>query len=199
MENFIIGTNIVSSGCFLIGKNLLLRHNLDVMHIEKNVFDNLMNTVLNVPGKTKDNIESRLDLPSICNRPHLHVLSSGRGPIPRFILDGDAKDALFRWIVQKVKFPDGYASNLRNYVDNQEGRLSGMKSHDCHVFMQRLLPFAFVNLLPKNEHEAIAGISAFFKDLCTRSLTPAGIRQLANNIPVLICNLENIFPPSFSM
>ncbi|XP_010473884.1 PREDICTED: uncharacterized protein LOC104753311 [Camelina sativa] len=137
-------------------KNLLLRHNLDVMHVKKNVFDNLMNTVLNVPGKTKDNIKSILDLPSICNRPHLHVLSSGRGPIPRFRLDGDAKDALFRWIVRKVKFPDGYASNLRNYVDNQEGRLSGMKSHDCHVFMQRLLPFAFVNLLPKNEHEAIA-------------------------------------------
>ena len=28
----------------------LLTHNLDVMHIEKNVFENIFNTVLNIPG-----------------------------------------------------------------------------------------------------------------------------------------------------
>uniref|UniRef100_A0A0D3EA98 Uncharacterized protein n=1 Tax=Brassica oleracea var. oleracea TaxID=109376 RepID=A0A0D3EA98_BRAOL len=31
-----------------------------------------------------------------------------------------------------------------------------MKSHDCHVFMQRLLPFAFAELLLANVHEALA-------------------------------------------
>ena len=31
----------------------LIRHNLDVMHIEKIVFDNVFNTVLNVDGKKK--------------------------------------------------------------------------------------------------------------------------------------------------
>ncbi|CAA7021405.1 unnamed protein product [Microthlaspi erraticum] len=49
-------------------KDHLLRHNLDVMHIEKNFFDNIMNTILNVQGKTKDNLKSRLDLPVICAR-----------------------------------------------------------------------------------------------------------------------------------
>ncbi|CAA7031818.1 unnamed protein product [Microthlaspi erraticum] len=33
----------------------LLRHNLDVMHIEKNFFDNVINTLLDVNGRTKDN------------------------------------------------------------------------------------------------------------------------------------------------
>jgi hypothetical protein len=37
-------------------KTNLLRHNLDVMHIEKNVFKNIFNTVMDVKGKTKDNI-----------------------------------------------------------------------------------------------------------------------------------------------
>ncbi|CAA7013526.1 unnamed protein product [Microthlaspi erraticum] len=32
----------------------LLRHNLDVMHIEKNFFDNIINTLLDVKGRTKD-------------------------------------------------------------------------------------------------------------------------------------------------
>jgi len=33
----------------------LLRHNLDVMHIEKNICDNLIGTLLNLEGKSKDN------------------------------------------------------------------------------------------------------------------------------------------------
>ena len=59
-------------------KDLLLRHNLDVMHIEKNVFENIMNTILNVPGKTKDNKKSRLDLPDICSRSELHIKINGQ-------------------------------------------------------------------------------------------------------------------------
>ena len=40
-------------------KTNLVQHNLDVMHIEKNVFDNLFNTVMGIPGKTKDNVKIR--------------------------------------------------------------------------------------------------------------------------------------------
>lgn len=52
----------------------LIRHNLDVMHIEKNFFENVFNTVLDVDGKTKDNPESREDLKEFCRRPKLHVV-----------------------------------------------------------------------------------------------------------------------------
>ncbi|KAL0462349.1 UNVERIFIED_CONTAM: hypothetical protein Slati_0122500 [Sesamum latifolium] len=51
----------------------LIRHNLDVMHIEKNVFDNIFNTVMDINGKTKDNLNARKDLKNICNRPKLEV------------------------------------------------------------------------------------------------------------------------------
>jgi hypothetical protein len=43
-------------------KTNLLRHNLDVMHIKKNMFENIFNTVMDVKGKTKDNIKARLDI-----------------------------------------------------------------------------------------------------------------------------------------
>ncbi|XP_056843715.1 uncharacterized protein LOC130496011 [Raphanus sativus] len=72
-----------------------------------------------------------------------------------------------------------------------------MKSHDCHVFMQRLLPFAFAELLPTNVNEALAGIGAFFRDLSTRTLIVEVVEQLQENIPILLCNLEKIFPPGF--
>jgi hypothetical protein len=32
------------------------------MHIEKNMFENIFNTVMDVKGKTKDNIKARLDV-----------------------------------------------------------------------------------------------------------------------------------------
>ncbi|GKC33712.1 hypothetical protein Tco_1046096 [Tanacetum coccineum] len=53
-------------------KFLVLGHNLDVMHIKKNVFENIFNTVMNTP-KTKDNIKARMDIKKYCNRPDLHV------------------------------------------------------------------------------------------------------------------------------
>ena len=40
----------------------LIRNNLDVMHIEKNVCDNLLGTLRNIEGKSKDNFKARLDL-----------------------------------------------------------------------------------------------------------------------------------------
>ncbi|KAK4385939.1 hypothetical protein Sango_2717900 [Sesamum angolense] len=52
---------------------LLILHNLDVMHIEKNVFDNIFNTLMDIKGKTKDNMNARKDLKMICNRPELEL------------------------------------------------------------------------------------------------------------------------------
>ncbi|KAG8363709.1 hypothetical protein BUALT_Bualt19G0050600 [Buddleja alternifolia] len=40
----------------------LIRHNLDVMHIEKNVCDNILWTIMGVKKKTKDNLKARRDL-----------------------------------------------------------------------------------------------------------------------------------------
>jgi len=108
-------------------KDLLLWHNLDVMHIEKNLFDNFMNTLLNVQGRTKDSLKSRLDLAEICSRPELHVTRDGKLPVLKFRLSNEAKKAMFEWVVVEVKFPDGDMSkNLRCVEQGQ--KFSGMKT-----------------------------------------------------------------------
>ena len=43
-------------------KDNSLRHNLDVMHIEKNICDNIIGTLLEIEGKKKDHAKARLDL-----------------------------------------------------------------------------------------------------------------------------------------
>jgi len=38
-----------------------------------------------------------------------------------------------------VKVPSGYSSNIKNLVSMEDLKLTGMKSHDCHVLMTQLL------------------------------------------------------------
>ncbi|GJZ11025.1 hypothetical protein Tco_0545784, partial [Tanacetum coccineum] len=44
-------------------------HCIDFMHVEKNVCDSLVGTLLNVPGKTKDGMNARLDLEELGIKP----------------------------------------------------------------------------------------------------------------------------------
>ena len=53
-----------------------LRHNLDVMHIEKNVMDNILGMVLNLRDWTKDNYKACLDL-AMGIRSELHLRRKG--------------------------------------------------------------------------------------------------------------------------
>ena len=52
---------------------LLVRHNLDIMHIEKNLCEQLIHTIMDKKGKTKDDINVRKDLPQHCKNQKLHV------------------------------------------------------------------------------------------------------------------------------
>ena len=103
---------------------------------------------------------------------------------------------LCEW-VKNLRYPDGYASNLARCVDMQKLKLFGMKSHDCHVFMQRLLPIAFRELLPQNVWKALTELSIFFKDLISTIIKNDDMARLEEEIPVFLCKLEHIFPPSF--
>jgi hypothetical protein len=52
---------------------LKLRHNLDIMHIEKNICDSILGTLMNIPGKTKDTTNARRDLREMGIRKELHL------------------------------------------------------------------------------------------------------------------------------
>ena len=68
----------------------MLRHNLDVIYIEKNFFENIISTIMDVHGKIKDNVKSRMDAIDICYREELHLQPSPSGkmvkPKAKFIL-----------------------------------------------------------------------------------------------------------------
>ena len=77
-----------------------LRHNLDVMHIEKNVSENLIATLLNMCPKTKDGLDARLDLVELGCRQELHPVEDDEGnqtiPDAPFTMSREQKgDSLF--------------------------------------------------------------------------------------------------------
>jgi len=181
-------------------KKLLLPHNIDVMHNEKNMGEVVWNTCFDIVDKTKDNVKARQDLALICNRPkmHLELKPNGKWHRPRapFCIDKDDKPIILDWF-KNLKFPDGYAANIKRGVNLQQKKIFGMKSHDYHIFMERLLPVAFRGFLPENVWLALAELSYFYRQLCARQISKNTVLALEQNIAVLICKLEKIFPPGF--
>jgi len=47
------------------------------MHIEKNIFENIFNTVMDMKGKTNDNIKARMDITLFCNRKNMKLVFDG--------------------------------------------------------------------------------------------------------------------------
>jgi len=114
------------------------------MHVEKNVCDSLIGTLLNMQGKTKDGVNARLDLDEMKIREDLAPREVGRRtylPPACYTMSRQEKIS-FCLCLKSVKVPQGYSSNIQSLVSMQDLKLVGLKCHDCHILMQQLLPIA---------------------------------------------------------
>jgi len=69
------------------------------MHIEKNMFENIFNTVMDMRGKTKDNIKARLDIALFCNRKNMELVCDGSRVVkPRvsFVLEKNTQLLVYK-------------------------------------------------------------------------------------------------------
>ena len=83
-------------------KVLILPHNIDLMHQERNVAESIISMCLNIKGKTKDNINARKDLANLCDRPSLEVKlnPNGKERTPRapYCLKLEERKEVFQWL-----------------------------------------------------------------------------------------------------
>ena len=93
--------------------------------------------------------------------------------------------------------PQGYSSNIKSLVSMHDLKLIGLKSHDCHVLMQQLLPVAIRGILPKNVRHAITRLCSFFNSICSKVVDPQKLDQMEDEVAVVLCQLEMFFPPAF--
>ena len=103
---------------------------------------------------------------------------------------------LLEWL-KTLSFSDGYVSNLAKNIYVAKYQIFGMKSHDCHVFMQRLVPMAFRESLLAKVWEALKEFSLFFGKITSATISVADMSRLDEEIAVVLCKLETIFPPTF--
>jgi hypothetical protein len=96
------------------------------------------------------------------------------------------------WL-QNLKFPDGYATGFRIAMNLESGKLSGVKSHDYHIFMERLIPIMFHEYL-NDVWKALAELRHFYRQFCAKEIKKEMMEKLENEISMLICKLEKIFP-----
>jgi hypothetical protein len=181
-------------------KDNLLRHNLHVMHIEKNITDNILGTILDLKGKTKDNLAARLDLQEMGLRPKLHPFTAANGkmyiPTACHTMSKEDKENFLK-VLRNVRVPDGYALNISRCVRHKDCTISGLKSHDSHILMQQLLPIAMRKSLPDKVVRPLVEISTFFRGICSTKLTQDEMDRLQGDVCITLCKLEHVFPPRF--
>ncbi|QHO34862.1 uncharacterized protein DS421_9g270660 [Arachis hypogaea] len=89
-----------------------LQESKDVMHIEKNVCDNVLYTLLNETGRSKDNLKARKDLKEMGIRKDLWPDENGRYHPSLFTMSNSMKDIFLRTI-KNIRVPDGLSNNGR--------------------------------------------------------------------------------------
>jgi hypothetical protein len=72
-----------------------------------------------------------------------------------------------RWI-KGLKFPDGYAVGFRQSVNVTTGKLTGLKSNDCHIIMERLMSVMFCSYLDDVVWMVLVELSYFYRQLCAK-------------------------------
>lgn len=89
------------------------------MHVQKNVFDSLVGTLLGVKGKTKDGLNAWMDMMEM-------GIKNGLGPVEKpgkkpylppaaHTLSRDEKRVLLQ-ILYSIKVPEGYSSNIKSLI-----------------------------------------------------------------------------------
>ena len=176
-----------------------MRHNIDVMHVEKNVCESVVNTLLNIVRKTKDTEKARLDLADMKIKNELHLQLKRNKllkPHAGYTLTLEERREFCKFL-KLVKFPDGYAVNMSRNVNISDKEISGLKSHDCHVLLQRILHVGICPYLNKDVCDALVELSGFFQKLCAKTLYVSDLERLEEGIVIILCKLERIFPSAF--
>lgn len=186
---------------FAFAQEMPVPHNLDVMHVEKNVADILFATIMDTKDKTKDGIQARQDLQLMGIREkQWPIEKNNRLFLPKapFTLTRLEKEEVCQ-MLHTLKVPIGYSSNWKHHVKMEELQIKGMKSHDYHVLIQHLLPVLCMHAFEKQKPllAAIQQLSLFFNVLCCKVIYRQQLLVMRKNIIETLCVFEKYFPPSF--
>ena len=118
-------------------------------------------------------------------RMELWPSNRGRFRPTLFSLLKEKEKKTFLHTFKNVKMSDGYLSNISRCIDLKNGKIVGLKIHDCHILMEQLLPIVICNILPNNVTVVIVELRSFFRQLCGKSLRPLNLEKLEYRIKTI--------------
>ncbi|GJS13091.1 putative transposon, En/Spm-like protein [Tanacetum coccineum] len=174
-------------------------HCIDFMHVEKNVVESIVGTLLHVLGKTKDGLNAQLDLAEVGVKPELFAMQDeDKSTLPPagYTLTNAKKD-IFCKMLHNIKVPEGYCSNFSSLVNLKDRKLIGLKLHDYHMLMQEVLPISIRSIMHLPTQYAIIRFCFFFKSICSKQIILKELDKMQAELVVTLCLLKKFFPPSF--
>ncbi|CAM8900137.1 unnamed protein product [Rhodiola kirilowii] len=150
-------------------------YSLDVMHIEKNVFDNIIGPILGLQGKTKDDIKAREGLEK----------------------QGIRKELWWKKKVPLQKKIRCHKHRIWFYRTKGLRYLNSLRMLNILTVMRRLLPVFIRPYLPHYVVEPLISLARWFQKLCCKELMVRDVTQMKDDIVIILCKLEMVFPPAF--
>ncbi len=124
-----------------------------------------------------------------------HVLDKWMKPTTPYILKAHELDT-FMGYLRSLQMPTNYYSAPLKHIANK--KLSSMKSHDWHIFMQQLFPLCIYGLLDQPTQIGFMCFNCVFKCICSKVLDPADMHTLQEDaVAITMCMLETTMPPAF--
>ncbi|GJU49399.1 zinc finger, PHD-type containing protein [Tanacetum coccineum] len=166
----------------------------------------ILNTLL-MNDKSKDTAKARQDLQNVGAfesglwPPFVLMLFSGQTkngkclkPQAAYSFTPENRKKFCQYI-KGVKLPDGFGSCFKHKVTDNDTNITGLKSHDCHIMMQRLLPYGLQNYLPDKIAKPIIDLCSLFKQICSATLMEDDMLKAQIKVVDILCELELIYPP----
>ena len=96
-------------------------------------------------------------------------------------------------MLENIKIPDGYSSNISKHVNSKDVRFDGLKTHDYHVLMQELILTGVCCVLPKNMKMTVIRLYNFYRDICAKRLLKKDVKKMKARVVTILCDVEKIF------
>ncbi|GJZ58024.1 hypothetical protein Tco_0613518 [Tanacetum coccineum] len=149
--------------------------------------------------KSKDTAKARQDLQMLGIRSGLWLGQTKNGkclkPQAAYSFTPENQKKFCQYI-KGVKLPDGFGSCFKHKVTDNDTNITGLKSHDCHIMMQRLLPYGLQNYLPDKIAKPIIELCSLFKQICSATLMEDDMLKAQIKVVDILCELELIYPPA---
>jgi hypothetical protein len=172
------------------------------MHVIKNVFDNIIRTLLDMPRKSKDELKLCIDLVQFELRPELHPISRPNGkyflPPTSYTLTAKEKKTFCQYL-RGVRVPTGFSFNISKLVSMKDLSMYSYNSHNCHVMMMIFLANAICVIKPVHVKVIITCLCYFFNTVSQKVIGRKELDDLRAYMIETMCMLEMCFPPFFDM